>query len=226
MVALRAQQNSGELLSIGQVLALLQNDFNDLTPSKLRFLEEQGLVNPSRTPSGYRKFSQEHIERLRLVLTLQRDKYLPLKVIAGMLEELDDGGEDAIRNQGETTDSIMRPTAVLNREEMLKQTGGSSQLLAEAIAVGLLPAAEVFPRESLSVLTALVTLAKTGITPRHLRSLRVAAERDAHLLRQAALNRSKPSSELSVQQESLRLAESLDVVRAGVLKHQLSNPAA
>ena len=83
----RERSASAGLLSIGQVLARLTPDFPDLTSSKLRFLEVQGIVTPSRTESGYRKFSQADIERLRLGLTLQRDHYLPLSVIREQLDE-------------------------------------------------------------------------------------------------------------------------------------------
>ncbi len=77
-------------LSIGEVLSLLQEEFPDVTISKIRFLESQGLVDPERTPSGYRKFYEPDIERLRWVLRQQRDAFLPLKVIKG---RLDDNGE-------------------------------------------------------------------------------------------------------------------------------------
>ncbi|MSZ10561.1 MAG: MerR family DNA-binding transcriptional regulator, partial [Actinobacteria bacterium] len=72
---------STKLFNIGQVLNTLSSTFPDLTPSKLRFLEEQGLVSPARTESGYRKFTELHIERIQIILELQRDQYLPLKVI-------------------------------------------------------------------------------------------------------------------------------------------------
>ena len=74
-------QDHRKLYTIGQVLSVLKPDFGDLSPSKLRFLEDQGLVTPERTDAGYRKFSEPQIERLRIILTLQRDQYLPLKVI-------------------------------------------------------------------------------------------------------------------------------------------------
>ena len=80
-----------KLFTIGQVLNVLSPNFPDLTPSKLRFLEEQGLVTPQRTDSGYRKFTDLDIERIRIVLELQRDQYLPLKVIRAYLAELDEG---------------------------------------------------------------------------------------------------------------------------------------
>lgn len=223
-MSLRANKkaNQQELLSIGQVLALLQKDFTELTPSKLRFLEEQGLLTPERTKSGYRKFSQNHIERLRLILTLQRDHYLPLKVIAEILEDIDNGVEPSLPSgSGNPPATILQPRAVLTKEELLKETGASKKLLAESIAFGLLPAKDVFPRESIVVLNGLALLAKKGITPRHLRSLRVAAEKDAQLLKQVAANRQLSASNLSAQEIALELAESLDAVKSGVLRFQL-----
>ncbi len=68
-----------KLYTIGQVLTVLKPQFGDLTPSKLRFLEDQGLLTPERTDAGYRKYSENQIERLSIILTLQRDQYLPLK---------------------------------------------------------------------------------------------------------------------------------------------------
>lgn len=89
-------------LSIGEVLSLLQEEFPDVTISKIRFLESQGLVDPERTPSGYRKFYEPDIERLRWVLRQQRDAFLPLKVIKGRLEEHDDdqGDEPGLEGAG------------------------------------------------------------------------------------------------------------------------------
>ncbi|WP_425302832.1 MerR family transcriptional regulator, partial [Nocardia wallacei] len=78
-------------MSIGSVLDLLRPDFPDITISKIRFLESEGLVSPERTPSGYRRFSVADVERLRFVLTAQRDQYLPLKVIKEQLEAIDSG---------------------------------------------------------------------------------------------------------------------------------------
>ena len=83
------EARQAKLFNIGHVLAELNKDFEDLSPSKLRFLEEQGLVSPQRTASGYRKFTQLDIERIRIVLELQRDQYLPLKVIRSYLADLD-----------------------------------------------------------------------------------------------------------------------------------------
>jgi len=203
------------------VLARLQDDFADLTPSKLRFLEEQGLVTPERTKSGYRKFSQQHIERLRLILTLQRDHYLPLKVIAEVLDEMDDGRDPIIPGASpRSASSILAPKRVLSGEELRRTTGASPRFLGEAIAAGLLPATEVFPHDAVAQLTALLKLAERGITPRHLRPLRVAAEREAELIAHAVSSRGVRSGTPHGTEDSLELADYLDTVRSGVLRRR------
>lgn len=213
----------GELFSIGRVLELLQREFADLTPSKLRFLEEQGLVTPSRTQSGYRKFSQAHVERLRLILTLQREHYLPLKVIADLLDELDAGRDPLIPGAGvRSASSILTPRRVLGRDELQAVTGASARFLGEAIASGVLPATEVFPHETVAEVQALLVLAARGITPRHLRAMRAAAERDAELIAQAVGARGGRGSAPQVAEDALSLAECMDAVRAGVLRRQLA----
>jgi len=85
------QPRSVKLLTIGQVLSALKADFSELSPSKLRFLEEQELVLPQRTSSGYRKYTEQDVDRIRIILELQRDKYLPLKVIRQYLDDLEAG---------------------------------------------------------------------------------------------------------------------------------------
>ncbi|WP_053352890.1 MULTISPECIES: transcriptional regulator FtsR [Leucobacter] len=221
MVAAQARPYSSGLLSIGQVLARLQDDFGDLTPSKLRFLEEQRLITPERTASGYRKFSQEHIERLRLILTLQRDHYLPLKVIAEVLDEIDQGRDPIIPGAASrSASSILTPKRVLSSEELRRLTGASARFLGEAIAAGLLPAAEVFPHDAVAQVTSLLKLAEQGITPRHLRPLRVAAERDAELIAHAVSTRGVKPASPAATEGALELAEHLDTVRSGVLRRR------
>jgi DNA-binding transcriptional MerR regulator len=95
------------LLSIGQVLARLIPEFPDLSPSKLRFLEERQLISPARTESGYRKFSSADLDRLRFVLTMQRDHYLPLKVIRGYCDELDAGRQPQLPGGATQAPSIL-----------------------------------------------------------------------------------------------------------------------
>ena len=101
--------SSKSYLSIGDVLTLLRAEFPDITISKIRFLESQGLVNPQRSPSGYRKFYEEDVERLRLVLRQQRDEFLPLKVIRDRLNGEDATGEDL--SEGSTADDADAPLA-------------------------------------------------------------------------------------------------------------------
>ena len=218
----QAQHGAG-LLSIGQVLDRLQGEFADLTPSKLRFLEEQGLISPERTKSGYRKFSQAHVERLRLILTLQRDHYLPLRVISDVLDEMDLGKDPVIPGaSSRAVSSILTPRRVLSREELQRVTGASARFVGEAIGAGLLPAAEVFPHESVAELTALMKLQAQGITPRHLRATRTAAERDAELIAQSTAARGVRSGSQIGVEESLEIAALLETVRGGVLRRRLA----
>jgi len=217
----RAQGGAG-LLSIGQVLERLQTDFADLSPSKLRFLEEQELIAPERTKSGYRKFSQADVERLRLILTLQREHYLPLRVIAELLGEMDAGRDPVIPGAApRSISSILTPRRLLSREELQRITGAASRFIGEAIAAGLLPATEVFPYETVAELTALLRLAEQGITPRHLRPVRVAAEREAELIGQAVEARGSRQSSPKGEEAALELAGLLDTVRGGVLRRRL-----
>ncbi|MBP1325575.1 DNA-binding transcriptional MerR regulator [Leucobacter exalbidus] len=217
----QAEQSSRELLSIGQVLELLRDDFSDLTPSKLRFLEEQGLVTPSRTKSGYRKFAQSHVERLRMILELQREHYLPLKVIAEVLEEVDAGRDPVIPGAApRSVSSILTPHRLLSGQELCRITGASNRFLGEAVAAGLMPAVEVFPREAAAQLTSLLHLAEQGITPQHLRALRVAAEREAELIAHAVASRGIKTSTPQGLEDSLELAAHLETVRSGVLRRR------
>lgn len=214
-------QPRGERLSIGQVLERLTADFDDLTLSKLRFLEDRGLVTPERTSAGYRKFSQGHIDRIRLVLTLQRDHYLPLKVIAEYLQDLDDGKSPEIPGAANGNTSMLRAVTVLNREEMIRQTGASQRLMTDAIAAGILPAVDVFQADALEQLKSLVALEQRGVTPRHLRILRVAVERESELLHQAAQSRSRPDAGHTAREDALEMLEHLETVRSGMLKNTL-----
>jgi DNA-binding transcriptional MerR regulator len=209
--------------SIGQVLERLQGEFGDLTPSKLRFLEEQGLVTPDRTKSGYRKFTQSHIERLRLILTLQREHYLPLRVIAEVLDEIDAGRDPVIPGASHrSASSILTPRRLLSRDELQRTTGASARFVGEAIAAGLLPATDVFPHESVAELTALQQLSDLGLTPRHLRNMRAAAERDAELIAQAVEARGVKGASPEGGERSLELVDLLETVRKGVLRRRLS----
>ncbi|MFD1713212.1 MerR family transcriptional regulator [Amnibacterium flavum] len=218
---LRAPTAAVTLLNIGQVLAKLKPEFPDLTSSKVRFLEDERLLSPARTESGYRKFSTHDLERLRLILTLQRDQYLPLKVIRGYLADLDAGRSPSWPGRGSADGSMLVEEHRYSREELIREAGATPGLLDDAISASLVPPAEVHSDETLGVLKALVELGTVGIEPRHLRSLRTAADREAGLLESAVqpvLRRREPGSRARGVEQALDLATHLEVVRTSLLR--------
>ncbi|AMM20709.1 MerR family transcriptional regulator [Frondihabitans sp. PAMC 28766] len=214
---------SSDLLTIGQVLARLKPEFPDLSNSKLRFLEERQLVTPVRTESGYRKFSPADVERLRFILGLQRDHYLPLKVIRQHLDDLDAGRPSTLPT-GAAPTSMLTGARRFNRDELLAESGASAPLLDDAIGSSLVPAAELYGDESLKVLMALVELKKTGIEPRHLRTLRAAAERELGLIENAVapvVRRRDAAGRARAAELAREVAEQLEVVRASLIRSAL-----
>lgn len=217
----RGRQTATGLLSIGQVLARLTPDFPALTSSKLRFLEVQGIVSPTRTESGYRKFSPADLERLRMALTLQRDHYLPLVVIRDYLADLDAG-----RNPAPPT-SIPSMTAAprrYRRDELLSTAGAPPQLLNDAVSTGVIAAAETYPEQTVTLLRALVALDRHGIEPRHVRALRQSAEREVALVESAMsalLRRPDAASRARASELGPELAARLDEVRGMFVREAL-----
>lgn len=215
------------LLSIGQVLQRLTGEFQDLSPSKLRFLEDQGLISPERTASGYRKFSSEDLERIRMILMLQRDHYLPLKVIRSYLEDVDAGRRPQIpgTNIDVQGPSILSSERRLNRAELLAEAGSTKQLLLEAQQAGVVPSAEPFGEEAVVVMTALAELARFGVEPRHLRSMRGAAEREAALIEQAVKplrGKRDTASRARADEAATEMAGQLQVIRDTFAKTALA----
>ncbi|UCR89813.1 transcriptional regulator FtsR [Mycetocola spongiae] len=216
-----AASPAASLLSIGQVLARLSGDFPDLSNSKLRFLEERGLVTPERTKSGYRKFSPADVERLRLILSLQRDHYLPLKVIRGYLADLDAGVTPVIPGVGAT---ILPGVRRYTREEILSETGASSTLFSEAVSAGLIAPGESFGEDALSMAAALVGLQSQGIEPRHLRGFHTQVEREMSLIERALIPlnaRKDAASRAKAAEQSAEIASQFDVVRTTLLRAAL-----
>lgn len=202
------------LLSIGQVLARLTPDFPALTSSKLRFLEVQGIVTPTRTESGYRKFSAADLERLRLALTLQRDHYLPLSVIREYLADVDAGREPASPS---SVPSIVPAPRRYRRDELLSAAGAAPQLLNDAISTGVIVGSDAYTEQTVTLLRGLVALDRHGIEPRHMRALRQSAEREAALIESALsalLRRTDTASRARVSELAPELAKRLDEVRA------------
>lgn len=174
------------LLSIGQVLAKLTPEFSDLSPSKLRFLEDRELVSPGRTPAGYRTYSPADVDRLRFVLTAQRDHYLPLRVIKQYLDELDDGKSPVLPHAGPVTGSVpILDAQRLTKQELLDQSGALSSVLDGAISAGLLEPKRVYSEHDAIVLKSVVDASKFGLEPRHLRGMRLAVDREVGLVSQA-----------------------------------------
>ncbi|GAA2022116.1 MerR family transcriptional regulator [Agromyces tropicus] len=224
--AARRPAHGPPLLGIGQVLARLQPEFPELTPSKLRFLEEQGLVSPARTAAGYRKFSPSDVERLTVVLSMQRDHYLPLKVIRAHLEEVDAGWTRAL--PGAVDAAGFRATAArFSRDDLIREAGATAALLDEAIAASLIRPAEVYGPDARDLLAALAVLRGSGIEPRHLRGLRSAAERQAVLVEQAIApeRRPDPAGRARSAERARELGDRLAAVHAAVLRQALDGPS-
>jgi DNA-binding transcriptional MerR regulator len=213
------------LLSIGQVLAKLNPEFPDLSPSKLRFLEERQLITPARTEAGYRKFSPADMERLRFVLTMQRDHYLPLKVIRGYLDDLDAGRTPELPGGAVQAPSMLSSERRFTRDELVKEAGANAMLLGDAISASLIVAADVFGEDSLAVLRSLVELQRSGIEPRHLRGFRAAAERELGLIENALMpiaRRKDASSRAKAAEMSREIAGQLEIVRSSLIRSALT----
>lgn len=185
-------------LSIGAVLGRLKAEFPDVSISKIRFLESEGLVTPHRTPSGYRQFSSADVERLRYVLGAQRDQYLPLRVIKDQLDAIDRGLEPAspearlptsltIAGDGPSPRDFAASAEVrMTRAELLAQSGLTATSLAELEQFGLITAGAggYFDADSVLIAGTAAELLAVGLEPRHLRSFRNAADREATLITQ------------------------------------------
>lgn len=197
-----------------------------MTISKIRFLEEQGLVQPDRTPSGYRKFSTSDVARLRYVLSQQRDNYLPLRVIKEQLEAIDSGHHPsgAVPRPAHltVTESVpgpehfrSAPVALrLTREELLNTAGLTADQLRELEQFGLISARAggLYDDDALAVSSVVAELARFGIEGRHLRSFKTAAEREVGLFGQVAGPlRQRSSDGRARAEETLRELASLSV---------------
>jgi DNA-binding transcriptional MerR regulator len=181
------------LMSIGAVLNVLRDEFPEVTISKIRFLESEGLVEPRRTPSGYRKFSADDVERLGRVLRMQRDHYLPLKVIREHLDAVERGEAVQLPLLGRQRDGDAVPVSAgvpvaarIGRSALLAAAGIDEEDLREWESYGLLtPLADgAYDAEAVTVASLVRELGRFGIEPRHLRVMKAAADREAGLVDQ------------------------------------------
>lgn len=189
-------------MSIGEVLSLLRADFPEVSISKIRFLEAEGLVEPERTPSGYRKFSHRDVERLRYVLTSQREHYLPLKVIKEHLDAIDRGLEPpelgsgpkvprmVLAGDGLPSADAFGPDASelrLSRAELLEGAEIDDDLLTQLEQFGLVKprqGTQYYDGDAMVVAKTAGELASFGVEPRHLRAFKTAADREVGLVEQ------------------------------------------
>jgi DNA-binding transcriptional MerR regulator len=174
-------------LGIGEVLAKLRADFPDISVSKIRFLESEGLIAPARSPSGYRKFAVADVERLRYILTAQRDQYLPLRVIRERLVPAAADPPDRAGSRG-TAPGAPGPggqPAMLTRRELLDAAGISDEQLADLEDFGLVRRrGRQYGQDALEVARTVAGMAAYGVEARHLRAVRAAAEREMSLIEQ------------------------------------------
>ena len=190
-------------MSIGAVLDLLRPDFPDVTISKIRFLEAEGLVTPQRAASGYRRFTAYDCARLRFILTAQRDQYLPLKVIKAQLDAHPDGelplagspyGVPRLVTVGDGAQAEADSVAVaasrvrLSREDLLDRSGVDDDLLTALLKAGVITTGpgRFFDEHAVVILQCARALADYGVEPRHLRAFRSAADRQSDLIAQIA----------------------------------------
>ena len=218
-------------ISIGEVLTLLKKDFPDVTISKIRFLESEGLVSPERTSSGYRRFNEHDVQQLRAVLTMQRDQYLPLKVIR---ENLGDGMPDPDAPAQPLAGTGMRPDDFrpgagrvrMTRGELAQASGLTEAFVAQLEGIGLVWATPAghYDEDALAVASVAARLSAFGVEARHLRSFRVVTDRESGLVEQIATPYSQPRDRdgRAREQETIRELASLFVqLHAALLRAEL-----
>ena len=215
-------------LTIGAVCKILQGEFDDISISKIRYLEDQKLLTPRRTPGGYRLYSQSDVERLRTILRLQRDEFLPLRVIR---QELAAGGDidlgDDRRPSGGTVRRailVNTSTAYLTLEEVIEETGAREELVAELENFGIVQPERhdgrtVYDETDREIVRAANELSRVGVAARNLRIFRSSADRETNLL-EALLGPSLRSRTPQRRKEALESLESL-AATVSHLKHLL-----
>lgn len=223
---------TAKTMSIGVVLERLRAEFPDVTVSKIRFLESEGLITPQRTASGYRRFTEEDVERLRYILVTQRDNYLPLKVIREQLEAMDSGHVTAILTAGESEpmispETFRAPSATqLTDTDVAEQAQADPSTVEEYIKVGLITpdAAGLFTADDVRTVTTALSLAEFGFDARHLKTLRTAAARQADMINQVAEPVAK-SGKVTAKQKAEEIAQQMSALvvslHASLVKNEL-----
>jgi DNA-binding transcriptional MerR regulator len=194
---------------IGEVIAQLRAEFPDISVSKIRFLEAEGLIQPARSPSGYRKFGPADVDRLRYILTAQRDLYLPLRVIRDQLES-DQPAEGPV-----------------SRRDVLDATGIDERELAELEEFGLVRrSGRQYPPEAVEAVQAIMALGQYGVQPRHLRVLRASVERETALIEQVVapvLRQRSPGARDRAATSAREIASLVLAVHAALIEMTLAD---
>jgi DNA-binding transcriptional MerR regulator len=214
-VASRSASANRKALTIGAVAKILGREFEDISISKIRYLEDQKLLSPRRTPGGYRLYSQTDVERLRAILRMQRDEFLPLRVIR---QELASGGRQ--ERAGGNAAAVRRAASVeagkgtlVEIEELVEQTGVSPELVAELeewriVQPKMIDRHKHYDETDREIVKACAELARFGVAGRNLRMLRTAADREASLL-EAVVGPALRSSNHNRRREAIDNLESL-----------------
>lgn len=216
-------------LTIGAVCKILQNEFDDISISKIRYLEEQKLLTPRRTQGGYRLYSQNDVERLRKILRMQRDEFLPLRVIRQELASgADEGAGDGERRPAAAASrrAVMVNTspASLSLQDVMEETGASAELISELEDYGVVSPERrgntpTFSETECEVIRVANELSRFGVGARNLRVFRLSADRESALL-EALLGPSLRSRSSERRKEALENLESLAAI-VSHLKHLL-----
>jgi len=228
---------AGPRLTVGAVVRALSEEFPDVTISKVRFLEAEGLVTPDRTASGYRQFTPDDVDRLRYVLRAQRDQFWPLRVIKDNLDAIDRGLTPGDATDGrpqapaavpdpdvpDAADLAARPDLRLTAAELARATGLTPAEVADLAAHGLLrpDPAGLHGAADLQVAHAAAGLGTYGVEPRHLRSFRAAADREVGLVEQVV----GPRRGADAQRRAAEVAHLCLALHAGLVRGGLSGRA-
>ncbi len=182
-------------------------------------------MTPARTESGYRKFSAADLDRLRFILGMQREHYLPLKVIKGYLSDLDAGRQPDLPRGAVAAPSMLSTERRFHRDELVRAAAASPQLLNDAVSAALIAPAEHYGDETLSVLRSLVELQRSGIEPRHLRAIRATVDREIGLIENALMpvtRRRDVASRARAFDRAKEIAAQLEIVRSSLIRSALS----
>jgi len=194
---------------IGEVIAQLRAEFPEISVSKIRFLEAEGLIQPARSPSGYRKFGPLDMDRLKYILTAQRDRYLPLRVIKDQL------------------DADQARSGPLTRSELLDAAGIDERSLAELEEFGLvLRSGRQYPPEAVEAVRAIMALGRYGVQARHLRVLRASADRETALIEQVVapiLQQRSPGARDRAATSARDIASLVRTVHAALIEMTLAD---